>query len=746
MPGDLPSVRPGRFRRRSARVGIRANGERTLILTVSLLATAVTVFWGFRAKFVCGGAPFDDAGRSEIFPSGPRGTLIPCYSDLMQLWTTRGLGEHLMPYVHGGIDAQGQLFGGVVEYPVLSGLLIWFGAAGSETDVEFFTHSALILAPFAFATTILLALMTRWWVLLWAATPPLVLYAFHNWELPVVFTSVAAIAIMAYGASANPETGGRRLPVRHTAIAATVMLGIGFSLKIYPGLFVLPVALYVLTSGGVTGAGGSTAAARRVRDWAGAGWVAVTAVVTVAAAQLPFVIAGFDGWKAALDFQGQRRADVTTNSIWYWGLRFLTGGETSVYRSFVDIMSPLAIVVGVAVVTVVGWRILQRDGVYPWLPVAASILAVFMLFHKVHSPQYTLWILPFFVLLRVRAPLIVTYLVADIVLDLSVFRMLGMSNDDGQYAQVVTGIVAASTWVQAIVLAVLIVSFVSARPRQPLASYLSGATPRPGPLTRLSAADAAEARAWVGEPTYSRGSVVLRPIVASDAPALAGLVDDSDLPLYQWTGPIPRTTQAAAAWIAEAATSTTRVAFAVVHDGRLVGTTSFYDVDAANRSLSIGYTFYSADAMGTAVNPTAKLLLLDHAFDVCGAVRVVWHTHESNERSRAAISKLGAEFEGLLPKHRRFARGERSEGESTPGERSEGESTPGERSEGESTPGERSEGESTPGERSEGESTTAWRTTAQFAMTDDAWPTRREVLVARATPPESAADAERERV
>ena len=671
MPGDLSTAPSSPLRL----------GERVLVLTVSLLATVVTVFWGYRAKVVCGGAPFDDAGRSESFPHGPRGSLIPCYSDVMELWSTRGLGEHLMPYVHGGIDAQGQLFGGVVEYPVLSGLLMWLSAGGTHTDVDFFTHSALILAPFAFATTVLLALMTRWWVLLWAATPPIVLYAFHNWELPVVFTSVAAVAIMAYGASASPATGLRRIPVRTTAVAATVMLGIGFSLKIYPGLFVLPLAVYVLTAGG-----------RRARDWAGAAGVVVTAIVTVAVTQLPFMITGFDGWKAALDFQGQRRADITTNSIWYWGVRYLVGDETPAYRTLVDVASPLAIALGIAAVLAFGWRILRRDGVYPWLPVAAAMLAVFMLFHKVHSPQYTLWILPFFVLLRVPWQLIASYLVADVALDLSVFRMLGMSHGEASAPQWITGMVIASTWAQALLLAVLIVSFVRAPVREPLASYLAGTTPRPGPLTRLAAGDAADARTWLGAPTCTRDDVTLRPIAPADAPALARLVDDADLPLYRWTGPVPRTDEAAAAWIDDATTTPSRITFAVLHDDRLVGTTSLYDADAANRTLAIGYTFYSAAAMGTSVNPTAKLLLLDRAFDECGAVRVVWHTHEANARSRAAIAKLGAEFEGLLRKHRRFL--SPSEGESL---------------------------------------RTGWRTTAQFAMTDDDWPAHREALVARIT-------------
>ena len=54
------------------------------------------------------------------------------------------------------------------------------------------------------------------------------------------------------------------------------------------------------------------------------------------------------------------------------------------------------------------------------------MLAGFMLFHKVHSPQYTLWILPFFVLLQIRWPVIVAYLIADFVLDVTIFRLFGI--------------------------------------------------------------------------------------------------------------------------------------------------------------------------------------------------------------------------------------------------------------------------------------------------------------------------------
>lgn len=65
-------------------------------------------------------------------------------------------------------------------------------------------------------------------------------------------------------------------------------------------------------------------------------------------------------------------------------------------------------------------------------------------------------------------------------------------------------------------------------------------------------------------------------------------------------------------------------------------------------------------AQGSAVNPAAKFLLLQHAFEVAGTVRVVWHTHSENAQSRSAIEKLGANFEGLLRKHRRFGDGWRT--------------------------------------------------------------------------------------
>jgi RimJ/RimL family protein N-acetyltransferase len=85
--------------------------------------------------------------------------------------------------------------------------------------------------------------------------------------------------------------------------------------------------------------------------------------------------------------------------------------------------------------------------------------------------------------------------------------------------------------------------------------------------------------------------------------------------------------------------------------GEVVGTTSYYEVDEARRSVAIGYTWLGRPWWRTGINTEAKLLLLTRAFDDLGAVRGVWHTDVRNERSQRAIERLGARREGVLRMH-----------------------------------------------------------------------------------------------
>lgn len=92
-------------------------------------------------------------------------------------------------------------------------------------------------------------------------------------------------------------------------------------------------------------------------------------------------------------------------------------------------------------------------------------------------------------------------------------------------------------------------------------------------------------------------------------------------------------------------------------DNKIVGTTRYYQISPTNRNCSIGYTWYSKSAQRTGINSECKLMLLEHAFEKAACISVQWHTHHENTRSQAAITRLGASFEGVLRNHMILADG-----------------------------------------------------------------------------------------
>lgn len=94
----------------------------------------------------------------------------------------------------------------------------------------------------------------------------------------------------------------------------------------------------------------------------------------------------------------------------------------------------------------------------------------------------------------------------------------------------------------------------------------------------------------------------------------------------------------------------------IAPDGRIVGNSCYLDIRRNDCGVEIGGTWYAPAAQGSTINPAAKYLLLGHAF-ASGAERVALKTDALNERSRAAILKLGASFEGIHRRHMRRANG-----------------------------------------------------------------------------------------
>jgi RimJ/RimL family protein N-acetyltransferase len=94
-------------------------------------------------------------------------------------------------------------------------------------------------------------------------------------------------------------------------------------------------------------------------------------------------------------------------------------------------------------------------------------------------------------------------------------------------------------------------------------------------------------------------------------------------------------------------------------DGTLIGSSSYLNVDAPNRRLEIGATWYVASARRSGVNSETKLLMLGHAFDELSCVAVEFRTHFFNFTSRAAIERLGAKLDGVLRSHQVLPDGSR---------------------------------------------------------------------------------------
>lgn len=86
-------------------------------------------------------------------------------------------------------------------------------------------------------------------------------------------------------------------------------------------------------------------------------------------------------------------------------------------------------------------------------------------------------------------------------------------------------------------------------------------------------------------------------------------------------------------------------------EGRVVGSTRFGNIDRENRRVEIGWTWIAAPWQRTAVNTECKYLLLRHAFETGGCIRVEFKTDVLNERSRAALRRIGAIEEGVLRSH-----------------------------------------------------------------------------------------------
>jgi len=164
----------------------------------------------------------------------------------------------------------------------------------------------------------------------------------------------------------------------------------------------------------------------------------------------------------------------------------------------------------------------------------------------------------------------------------------------------------------------------------------------------------------VAPATLEGSHVRLEPLAKAH---LAGLVlVGLDEELWRWI-PVPvRTAEEMDAYIDTALEEQKRgvsLPFALMEraTGRAIGSTRYGNIDRTHRRAEIGWTWVAREWQRTAVNTEAKYLLLRHAFETLGCIRVELKTDSLNERSRAAILRIGAQEEGILRNHMITANG-----------------------------------------------------------------------------------------
>jgi uncharacterized membrane protein len=310
-----------------------------------------------------------------------------CYTDIYPLYYGERLSAGKIPYL-----------GHPVEYPVVIGAAMqaaaWVVRPVSDAFLrgrEFFDVTVILLAVFAIAAVLATAYLAgqsrRWTALLVALSPAMILAAFINWDL--IAMSLATLGLAAWAA--------RR------GAAAGVLLGLAVATKFYPVFLLGPLLLLCLRAGRMRAfwvTAGSAAAA----------WLAVN---------LPVAIAAPGGWATFYRFNSARGADW--GSIWYF---FETEhwpvlGSLSV--GAINAVSLLLFGIACAAIGLLALAAPRR----PRLPqLCFLVIAAFLLFNKVWSPQYVIWLAPLVVLARPRLAAYALWQAAEIGYFLAIWAYL----------------------------------------------------------------------------------------------------------------------------------------------------------------------------------------------------------------------------------------------------------------------------------------------------------------------------------
>jgi uncharacterized membrane protein len=349
-----------------------------MALVLVLAATAGTLALGAVAKEPCAAGSWQDGRQYRRL----------CYSDIVPLYAAERLTGHRLPYLD---SCPGPENGTCDEYPVLTMYFMRLAAWVSKGYGAFFRANTVLLGLCALITSFLLYRMTGERALMFALAPSLLLLSFVNWDLLAV--ALTAGATFAY--LRGRDRGGG------------ILLGLGAAAKLYPALLVIPFA----------------AGRLRARRPADAARLVVWSGVSYAAVNFPFAVLGTTGWWTFFKANANRTLDF--DSMWFVACRKIEGGEVNFCPWSPHLMDLVSLAVIVASVAGVWWLRALRDPGFPAWTLGFPVIALFLLFNKVYSPQYSLWLLPWFALALPDVRLFVAFELADVAVFVTRFSWFG---------------------------------------------------------------------------------------------------------------------------------------------------------------------------------------------------------------------------------------------------------------------------------------------------------------------------------
>ena len=335
---------------------------RAISLALVLGCAAGTMALGTGLKSPCAGGNFH----------GGRQYRLLCYTDIVPLLATEQLATGRLPF----FDRCAPSENNCDEYPVLTMYLMrttaWFSG---DHYGRFFYANAIVLTAFALLIAFSLWLLAGRRALWFALAPTLLVYGTINWDLAAVACATAALVAWAY---------------RRDSWAG-ILIGLGAATKFYPALVLIPLFLQGLQDR-------EPDRSVRVLWWSAGTWVAVN---------LPFALASPASWWEFFRFNGARTPDF--DSVWYIACRHVDALCVSI-----DNANLLALIGFLLAFFLVIWWKSRRDPSFSRWATGVPLLICFLLTNKVYSPQYSLWLLPWFALTMPRIGRFVAFEIADV--------------------------------------------------------------------------------------------------------------------------------------------------------------------------------------------------------------------------------------------------------------------------------------------------------------------------------------------